>query len=209
MERVIIPYTTEEEWLEHRLNDLTSSDIPTLFGVGYKNYEELLKEKSARVIGTFTFNERIDWGIALQDAIANEFARQNKWTIRKKTEYIRIPELRIGSSFDFEIMERPSSDTPNISRINLIKDGYELLEIKNVDSLEYKNKWITTGFEIEATPYIELQVQHQLLVSGLQVAYIGGLIGGNKGVLLRREANPKIHKAILEKAEKFWKEVNK
>lgn len=194
MERIIIPYTTEEAWLDNRTKDLTSSDIPVLFGCGYRTQEELLEEKHLGIKVEFKGNERVDWGIALQDGIANEFARQNNWFIVKKTDYIRIPELRIGSSFDFQIHYGSEKED-------------ELLEIKNVDSLEYKNKWITTGFEIEATPYIELQVQHQLLVSGLQVAYIGALIGGNKGVLLRREANPKIQKAILEKAEKFWKEI--
>lgn len=201
MERIVIPYTTEEEWLNNRLNDLTSSDIPVLFGVGYKNYDVLLAEKELKTKLPFESNERIDWGVALQDAIANEFARQNQWNIRKKTEYIRIPELRLGSSFDFECSTEDEEDGEEY--LNKF-----LLEVKNVDSLEYKNKWITTGFEIEATPYIELQVQHQLLVSGLQVAYIGALIGGNKGVLLRREANPKIQKAILKRASDFWNEID-
>lgn len=189
MNRKIIPFTTEEAWLEERKRYLTSSDIPCLFGCGYISEEELRHEKKKGQIQQFIKDERMDWGNALQDAIANEFARKNKWTIRKKTEFIVFPELRIGSSFDFSIEETA------------------LLEIKNIDQFIYKKEWLTNGFEIEASPYIEIQVQHQMLVSGLSVCYIGALVGGNKGVLLKREANPKIQNAILNKAEKFWRSL--
>jgi predicted phage-related endonuclease len=82
-----------------------------------------------------------------------------------------------------------------------------LLEVKNVNEWKYKKDW-KIGFEVEATPYIELQVQHQLLVSGLETAYIGALIGGCKGILLKRQANKKVQDAILRKAEMFWKSID-
>lgn len=202
MNRQIIQFTTEEAWLKEREKDLTSSDIPVLFGCGYMTIEELKGEKKSGIRTPFESNERMDWGIALQDGIAHEFARQNQWTIRKKTEYIRIPKLRIGSSFDFGITL--DNKEPLIEYLESA-----LLEIKNVDTFEYRSKWLTSGFDIEATPYIELQVQHQMLVSGLKVAYIGALIGGNKGILLRREADKKVQDEILRRSEKFWKEVGK
>lgn len=202
MKREIIQFTTEEAWLKERINDLTSSDIPCLFGCGYQSYEELILCKRNKSTSAITTDERMQWGNALQDAIANEFAIQNNWTIRKKTEYIRIPEIRIGSSFDYEIIEESEDDKCEAYADNAI------LEIKNVDQFQYKKEW-HQGFQIEATPYIELQIQHQLLISGLNKGYIGALIGGNQGVILPREANKKIHDAILIKAEKFWKEVDK
>lgn len=197
MNRKIIPFTNEEAWLNNRKNDLTSSDIPCLFSCGYQSYESLLNHKKNGTSPKYDPDERKQWGVALQDAIANEFARQNNWTIRKKQEYIRIPELRIGSSFDFEISHEDK-------HFDVTKN--ELLEIKNVDQFIYKKEWME-GFETEASLYIELQLQHELLVSGLKSGYIGALIGGNKGKLLRREASSKIQSAILMKAERFWKEV--
>ena len=140
MKREIIPFTTEEAWLSNRVHDLTSSDVPCLFGVGYQSYDGLLQCKLSKMEVKIEENERMQWGVALQDAIALRFADINKWTIRKKTEYIRIPSLRLGSSFDFEIEgETETNEEAHTTR--------ELLEIKNV-SREAFNKWIK-GFEIE------------------------------------------------------------
>ncbi len=201
MQREVIPFTTEEAWLAHRAHDLTSSDIPILFNVGYGTYENLFQAKLNHTQNPFTPNERVSWGVALEQAIAVKFAKDNGWDIRKKSEYIRIKELRIGSSFDYEIQSEDEDDKGEAHSVR------EILEIKTVDAWEFKQKWIT-GFEIQATPYIEIQVQHQLLVSGLETAYIGVLIGGNEGKILKRMANKKIQDAILFKAEEFWRRID-
>lgn len=187
MQRQIIPFTTEEAWKAERVKDLTSSDISILFGVGYASYDQLVEAKRTGTELPITINERMEWGNALQDAIAAEFARKNKWIIRKKTEYIRVPDWRMGSSFDFEI-------------------GSEgLLEIKNVSMDAYRG-WIK-GFEIEMSPYIELQVQHQMLVSGLKWCIVGALIAGCEGKLIMRRENTKVQEAILKKVDAFWRAV--
>jgi predicted phage-related endonuclease len=131
------------------------------------------------------------WGTRLQDAIASGIAQDQGWKVRRMDEYIRIPELRIGASFDFSIEDKELG----------------LLEIKNVDSLQYKQGWSIEGDSIEAPPHIELQVQHQLLITQRQFAYIGALIGGNKVVLLKREPDDDIHNAIVEKCAAFWKSI--
>lgn len=200
--RGVINYTTEEAWLKERTKWLTSSDIPCLFGVGYKTYEELIYDKRNGTQGILPQTEEMSWGLALEPAIAGKFAKDNGWDIRKKSEFIILHEHRVASSFDYEVSYETQDDK---GEAYIAK---EILEIKVVSEWKYKKDWITTGFEIESTPYIELQLQNELLVSGLNVGYIGACIGGSKGVLLRREANPKIHKAILQKAEKFWREVD-
>ncbi len=201
MERQVIPFTTEEAWLGNRIHDLTSSDVPCLFNQGYISYEDLFQAKLNNTQNPFTPNERVDWGVALEEAIAKKFAKDNGWDIRKKSEYIRIKELRLGSSFDYEIQSEDEDDKGEAHSVR------ELLEIKTVDSYTYKNKW-KQGFEIEATPYIEIQVQHQLLVSGLETAYIGVLIGGNEGKILKRTANKKIQDAIITASKKFWERID-
>ena len=198
IKKEIIPFTTEEAWLANRVHDLTSSDVPCLFNQGYQSYEQIFQAKLHKKKNKIEENERMEWGVALQDAIANKFAQINHWTIRKKSEYIRIKEIRLGSSFDFEISHEDCNETDSKN---------ELLEIKNVSYESFKNNW-RKGFEIEATPYIEIQVQHQLLVSGLETAYIGVLIGGNEGKILKRTANKKIQDAILFKAREFWARID-
>lgn len=210
--RIVIPFTTEEAWLKNRIPYLTSSDVPVLFGCGYQSYESLVEHKRNGTAPQVTETEEMRWGKSQEPCVAREFARQNNWTIRHKTEFIAIPELRLASSFDYSIEEeREILYNPGSKEIRKLPDYKEiaLIEIKVVSEWEYKKDWITTGFEIEATPYIEIQLQNELLVSGLQVGYIGVLIGGNKGILLRREANPVVQDAILIKSNKFWEEVGR
>lgn len=198
MQREIIEFTTEEAWLKERKKDLTSTDIADLFDCGYSNYQELFNRKLKGLDSTFIPNKRSQWGKALEPSIANEFARINNWNMRKKSEYIRIPSLRLGSSFDYEI----SHEDINDSGI-----GNSLLEVKNVGVDAYKRDWIK-AFSIEAPAKIELQIQTELLVSGLKRCMLCVLVGGNEDVGLIRDANPRIQNAILFKAKEFWGKID-
>ena len=82
----------------------------------------------------------------------------------------------------------------------MIGDSEAILEIKNVDSLVFNNKWT----EDEAPIHIELQVQTQMLVSGIHKCYICALVGGNRIHIIERDYNPKIGESILKKAAAFW-----
>lgn len=183
----------EKEWLALRTKDVTSTEISALFGISpYCTEFELWHRKKNNTSVDFEETERMTWGTRLQDAIAKGIAEDNKWKVRRMKEYMRIPELRIGSSFDFSI-EGPD---PGI------------LEVKNVDSLQYKQGWnIDSEGNVEAPPHIEIQVQHQLAVSCRQYAHIGAFIGGNKVVLLKREPDLAIIQAIKDKVQLFWKSI--
>lgn len=198
MKRESIIFSNESDWLAARKHDLTSTDIADLFGVGRSSPFELWHRKKNLLDSDFEGNERSDWGTAFQDVIAGKLAADNGWNIRRMNEYIRIPELRIGSSFDFEIIDDDEDRATN-----------GILEVKNVDSIVVKNDWlIGEDGEYESTPIIELQIQHQMLVSGHTYGFIGACIGGNKGVKLFRTAKSYIHTAILDRARVFWASID-
>lgn len=182
----------EQHWLQLRALDITSTEIAALFGVSpYTTEFELWHRKHSGLAGEFEPNERITWGQRLQDAIAEGIAEDRYWSVRKMTEYVRDPEKRIGASFDYAI-----------------RDPLGILEIKNVDALVLREKWVIEGGDVvEAPLHIELQVQHQLLLSGREVAFIGALVGGNRVVLLERKADKAVHEAIVQKAARFWLSV--
>lgn len=214
----IINPTNEQHWLELRTKDITSTEIGALFGIHSASYIptefELWNRKKNNFAVDFYPNERVVWGKRLEDTIAHGVAEDNGWIVRKMTEYIRDPELRIGASFDFSIEPKPGDLTfTNDRNIAPISVG-GLLEIKNVDSYQLKQKWEIgkdeeTGAEtIEAPLHIEVQVQHQLLVSGREFAYIAALVGGNKVILIKRERDAAVHEAIKEKAAAFWKSID-
>lgn len=181
----------ETHWLELRAQDLTSTESPALFGISpYNTPFEVFHRKAKKLVVGIDENERMKWGKRLQDAIAAGIAEDNGWQVRRMDEYLRIPSLRMGSSYDFAIGD----------------DG--LLEVKNVDSLAFKNGWVVEDGVVEAPPHIELQVQHQLAVSGRKYVVIGALVGGNKIVQLHREPVPEIIDALKERVSTFWKNVD-
>lgn len=177
----------KEHWLQLRSQDITSTDCAALFGLSkYKTLFELWHEKKENVVYSIEENERMKWGSRLEPVIAQGLADDKGWQIEPKKDYYRIDDLRAGSSFDF-----------------FITNENALLEIKNVDGLVYKREWS----DDEAPAHIELQVQHQLLVSGLSKAYICALVGGNDVKLIERSRDKKIIDSIIKKIAAFWKSI--
>lgn len=198
----------EAAWLELRKQDITSTEVSALFGCSpYATEFELWHRKHDGLDSGFEENERSTWGNRLQDSIAGGVAADQGWTIRRMDEYVRLPILRMGASFDFSI--EAGKVTPPGALPFDIPNG--ILEVKNVDSLIFKQNWIEYDAEdgggLEAPPHIEIQLQHQLLVSGRSFGYIAAFIGGNKVVLIKREADAVIHEAIKQKVAAFWASI--
>ena len=192
MKREVIVPNDKAHWLELRAKDITSTEIGALFGISpYLTKFELWHRKRYAQVVEIEQNERMKWGTRLEDAIARGIGEDQEWKIRRVNRYVRVPDFRIGSSFDFEIVGHDS-----------------LLEIKNVDGLAFREGWLVDGENIEAPAHIELQVQHQLAVSGKSACRIGALVGGNSPIILVREAKPEIGQAIVEAAKEFWRSVD-
>jgi putative phage-type endonuclease len=195
MERKRYKIENTNQWHILRATDVTSTDVSALFGISpYMSQFELWHRKKSGEPVQIEENERMRWGNRLESAIANGIGEDNGWAVKPFKDYVSVKELRIGSSCDY-IAETP--------------EGPAILEIKNVDSLVFKDGWITDGENLEAPPHIELQVQHQLLVSDIKLAYIGALVGGNKVILIKRKADEGIHKEILKKVAQLWDSIDK
>lgn len=187
-------FEDKETWLKLRLGVITSTEISALFGMNpYITEFELYHQKKNQEIVILEDNERMFWGNILEPAIAEGVATKEGWQVKPFKEFATMEDLRAGSSFDFIITEPEKG----------------LLEIKNVDFLQIKNKWeIQDGVVVEAPPHIELQVQHQLMVTGLPCCYIAALEGGNKVHLIKRTPQEKIISAIKAKIIKFWNQID-
>lgn len=183
----------KKHWLELRKPNINSTEIAALFGISpYITEYELWHQKHDKVYPEFKENERMDWGSRLQDAIAKGIAEDQGWKVEPMKEYFMVQAHRLGSSFDWKF-----------------KDGKGILEIKNVDGRAFSEGWLVDDDgNVEAPPHIEIQIQQELLVSGREYAYIGALVGGNKGVPIRREEDHAVQEAILKKVDAFWKSVD-
>lgn len=180
----------DEEWLEYRKPDITSTDTAALFGLSpYKTKFELYHKHVNGIEVPFDVNERMKKGNALEFAVAKLAAEQEGWTeLKPLKDYCRIPSERIGSSFDCEAID---------------SDGKPLLvEIKLVDFFRYKDTWI----DDQAPEHIEVQVQHELeLADRFERAAIVAWTGAYDCNVLYRDRDRDMGKAIRSAVGKFWK----
>lgn len=197
----IIEYRTEKEWLELRRDCITSSDISALFGENpYCTEFELWHRKKSGTEVVYEDDDRKKWGRRLEAPIADGIAEDNGWTVRPLKVFMTHSEFpRYGSSFDYEV-----------------RRGNEkgLLELKNVDMRQFKQKWLVDGDEIEAPVSIEIQAQSELEVANSNnpepytFVVIGALIGGNKPIVIEREWDREMGRLLLSRAKSFWHNID-
>lgn len=195
MSAEIIQIENREQWLAERAKDVTSTEVSALYGLSpYKTEFELFHEKRDGLIVKLEENERMKWGNRLESIIAHSAAEEHGWNIQKLDVYMREPTYRMGSSFDFEILSS--------------ENGPGILEIKNVDGLQYHKNWIDDGQgNIEAPEHIEMQIQHQMEVSGRSWTALVALVGGNQLKVVYRNRDTDIGNDIRQKVAGFWERV--
>ncbi|MEQ9242062.1 hypothetical protein [Roseovarius indicus] len=97
------------------------------------------------------------------------------------------------------------------------EDGPKILEVKNVDFLRFRGsfnegysdrKWNDDDPDnVLAPPHIELQIQHQFMLTGRKWGYIAVLVGGNDLRLIRRERRDDIIEKIRACVADFWQSI--
>jgi putative phage-type endonuclease len=191
----IIEIESQEQWLGERAKDVTSTEVSALYGLSpYLTEFELFHNKRDNVIVRIEPNERMRWGNRLESAIAHGVAEDQGWDISKLNVYARDPAARIGSSFDF--------------KINSSSDGPGILEVKNVDWLQYQRNWIDDGAgNIEAPEHIELQIQHQMEILDYSWTALTVLVGGNEQKVILRNRDREIGADIRQRVAAFWERV--
>src|SRR5690606_32994421 len=124
--------------------------------------------------------------------------------VRKLNYYMRDDVVRIGSSFDFEVVGLTDGHDGDETLRDLYREhGPGILEIKNVDWLIFRD-WITDDGDLEAPAYIEAQHQHQLCVSSRKWGLIAALVGGNQPRIMPRLADPAVAQGIRNRAAQVW-----
>ena len=108
---------TEREWLAMRAKDLTSTEAAALFDASpYMTEFELNCIKTGKLPKDFEENDRMKWGSRLEGAIAAGIAEDYGLIVEPFKVYMRIPELRMGSSFDFKIVGIVEGHEDNAAR---------------------------------------------------------------------------------------------
>jgi predicted phage-related endonuclease len=211
MKREFLTFNTEAEWLAMRAADVTSTEASALFGCSpYSSAYQLFHAKTGQLEVDFELNDRIRWGNRLEAAIAYGIAEDTGLVVEPFKVYARITELRMGSSFDFKIVGLADDykGTDETYRDAFRDNGPGIMEVKNVDGLQFKRAWINDGQLMEAPPHIELQVQHQQEAADMEWTLIAPLVGGNAPMPFMRQRDRTIGRAIIDKVGEFWHMVD-
>jgi len=188
-------YQTREQWLAARQKGIGASDSAALFGVSpWHTKLSLWAEKTGRLPHEGSDGEWLDWGNLLEPLIADRYAA--------------VTGSKIWQGSPFCIAQHPTIPillaTPD--RMVISTPGRATrgtLQIKNAGS--YKaHDWH------EGPPTaVQIQVQHEMAVTGLEWAAVAVLIGGNKFQHFEIERSPVFIAELEEQAQAFWAMVER
>lgn len=212
-----------EEWHRIRSRNIGGSEIASLFGEEEKPDPSAEDVKAGFSDSLFSLHyikagivkprqieaDRVDAGIYMEPSIAAYAAAKRGWQIVKGRYATDDTTPGMGASLDYEIMdagrdaERVVEDGHVVRGISGPLVGPGVLQIKNVDAIQYLKKWI----DGEPPIYIILQVQHEMACSGYQWAVLAAMVGGNRLRLYFYEARPQIISQIRQRVAEFWARI--
>ena len=186
---------TAADWHALRRRHVGASEVSILFGAQpdyMPGIFALWQVKAERIPPEPVENERVKWGLLLEDAIAAGAAEREGWDVRPG-QYASHPS-GLGATLDRIIAAPGPNDT-----------GYEgpgVLELKNADWLVHRRQWGD-----EPPLHILLQLQAQLMATGYSWGAVAVLVGGNDLRIYRYRARPALHAEIAKRVAAFWASV--
>lgn len=185
----VVKCQSHDEWLAQRRKGIGSSDAPIIFGESpWSDPLTLWCQKLGLDGFTMDESEPMKWGHILEEPIAREF---NERTGRD-----------VASPGEFFIYQHPLFDwmqaTPDRIQIDSERELPGLLEIKTA------NAFAASEWGESAPLHYQIQVQHQLAVTGFQWGTICVLIGGQQLKWFDIERNERFIQNLIRVESEFW-----
>lgn len=179
---------SREEWLEWRRRGIGSSEVAAVVGLDpWKSPLEVYYDKLGEIPDEDA-GEAAYWGTVLEGVIADEFARRSGRMVRRRLGILQ------HASHPFMLA--------NLDRVVVGGDeGPAVLECK-APGLRAADRW-----EDEIPVGYELQVQHQLAVTGWPRGYLAMLVGGQEFRVVTIDADPEVHAMLVDLEGEFWRHV--
>ena len=180
-----------EAWLDVRKGGIGSSDAAAAVGLNpYKSPLELWMEKTGRAdkdANPVGFNDPRYWGTLLEHYVATAYQQQTERRVRKVNAVLQHP------TFPFMLA--------NIDREVIGCPDVQILECKTAG--EFGARLWREG----VPEYVQIQVQHQLAVTGKSAADVAVLLCGQQLEIFRipRDENVIARLVVLE--ARFWEYV--
>lgn len=183
-------FDTREKWLAaRRTYGIGSSDVPAILGISrFQSALSLYHEKKGLRDPSPAYEEHARWGQILEEPIAQRFYHETKRPIYNPNEDGTFKILRrTDKPFMIASVDRIQvADPLNAAAQGFIVDpamkpapapGMGVLEIKNAH-LMMRDEWQGEGANNAPPVEYQVQLQHQLAVTGALWGSIAALIGG-------------------------------
>ena len=179
-----------DQWLTVRKHGIGSSDAAAAVGLNpYKSQLELWMEKTGRD-GNLPKTDPNDetspmyWGTLLEHIVASHYTKRTGHRVRRINAVLQHPkELWMLANIDREVMGAPD---------------VQILECKTAD---FQGSFLWR----EGVPeYIQLQVMHQLAVTGKPCADVAVLICGQDLQIHRIQRDEALIAKLIELERAFW-----
>jgi putative phage-type endonuclease len=173
------------EWL----SGVGGSDAGTIAGLNpYKTPQELYAEKRGEIpLADLTDNAAVQWGIRLEDVIADRYAEVTGCKVRRNNRCLRHPQYPFMiAHLDREVV------------------GGRILECKTTRF--GGDQWGEEGTDQVPEHYL-LQCQHYLAVTGREVADLAVLIGGQDFRIYTISRDDDLIRDLVVLETEFWEAV--
>lgn len=181
-----------EEWLEVRKRGIGSSDAAAAVGLNpYKSQLELWLEKTGRDTGLPKTDpddgeSAMYWGNVLEPIVAWHYSKRTGNKVRRINAVLQHPDPELSWML------------ANIDREVIGTDDVQILECKTA-GINGARLWK------EGVPeYVQLQVMHQLAVTGKQAADVAVVLGGQHLDIHRIERDEEMIARLIELERAFW-----
>lgn len=168
------------------------SDAPSIMGCSpWKSRYQLWLEKTGQAEpDNLEGNEAVYWGTVLEDVVARGYAQKTGRKVHRVNK--RLTTVEHGC--------------PMAAQIDRIVTGSgRILEIKTTSSWNAIN-WGESGTS-DIPTHVYCQVQHQMLVSGIKLADVVCLIGGQELRMYSLLADPEYQETLAQMELMFWNQV--
>lgn len=181
-----------KEWHAIRATTVGSSEVAALFDASpYLTRFELYHRKLGTIADGIEDSERMFWGRMLEEKIAEGAAQKHSWELIRPRGYYMHPTIKgMGATPD---MLAEAKDKP----------GLGILEVKNVDGLQFRREWLND----EPPLHYLLQLQDLLACTGLAWGAIVALIGGNDLKVFHYDRHAEAITRIQNAVVRFWQDV--
>lgn len=191
-----IPFEGRDDWLEKRRAGIGASDVAGILGLS--PWSTPFTVWASKVHGVEKEEtEAMHFGRALEDVILNEFTERQGLYVGAREMLVRHPVhewvMATVDGLAFEAVIHGPPDAP---------DEWEGEPLANV---QVKN----TGFgRWDKIPdHYEIQVQWEMLATGLDNTFLAVLHGGNRLEVYETEADPTIQQRLLGRVD-LWREAH-